>query len=89
MNGTCLLPEDIFSVFASAGFSRYEAKVHATLCACGRMKMEQLAEYSMVPQSRICTTEQMAHEQMIFRYENPTGIVIYSKNPVVREKVLF
>ena len=28
-------------------------------------------------------------EQMIFRYEDPSGIVTYSKNPIVREKVLF
>ena len=33
--------------------------------------------------------EQMVQEQMIFRYEDPTGIVTYSKSPVVREKVLF
>lgn len=33
--------------------------------------------------------EQMAQEQMIFRYEDPTGIVTYSKNPIVREKMLF
>ena len=33
--------------------------------------------------------EQMFAEQMIFRYEDPSGIVTYSKNPIVREKVLF
>ena len=33
--------------------------------------------------------EQMVREQMIFRYEDPTGIVTYSKNHIVREKVLF
>jgi Fe2+ or Zn2+ uptake regulation protein len=33
--------------------------------------------------------EQMARDQMIFRYEDPEGIVTYSKNPIVREKVLF
>jgi hypothetical protein len=33
--------------------------------------------------------EQMVSEQMVFRYEDPTGIVTYSKNPIVREKVLF
>jgi hypothetical protein len=33
--------------------------------------------------------EQMAADQIIFRYEDPTGIVTYSKNPIVREKVLF
>jgi Fe2+ or Zn2+ uptake regulation protein len=33
--------------------------------------------------------EQMVQEQMIFRYEDPTGIVTYSKNPILREKVLF
>jgi hypothetical protein len=33
--------------------------------------------------------EQMVEEQMIFRYEDPSGIVTYSKNSVVREKVLF
>ena len=48
-----LLPEDIFTVFARLGFSKYEAKVYATLCACGRLKMRQLARYSTVPQSKI------------------------------------
>jgi len=33
--------------------------------------------------------EQMVTGQMIFRYEDPSGIVTYSKNPIVREKVLF
>ena len=33
--------------------------------------------------------EQMVREQMIFRYEGSSGIVTYSKNPIVREKVLF
>ena len=33
--------------------------------------------------------EQMVREQMIFRYEDSGGIVTYSKNPIVREKVLF
>jgi hypothetical protein len=33
--------------------------------------------------------EQMVVEQMIFRYEDPSGIVTYSKNPIIREKVLF
>jgi Fe2+ or Zn2+ uptake regulation protein len=33
--------------------------------------------------------EQMTVEQIIFRYEDPSGIVTYSKNPIVREKVLF
>jgi hypothetical protein len=33
--------------------------------------------------------EEMVQEQMIFRYEDPSGIVTYSKNPIVREKVLF
>lgn len=33
--------------------------------------------------------EQMVREQVIFRYEDPSGIVTYSKNPIVREKVLF
>jgi len=33
--------------------------------------------------------EQMVAAQMIFKYEDPTGIVTYSKNPIVREKVLF
>jgi hypothetical protein len=33
--------------------------------------------------------EHMVKEQMIFRYEDPLGIVTYSKNPIVREKVLF
>jgi Fe2+ or Zn2+ uptake regulation protein len=33
--------------------------------------------------------EKMVQEQIIFRYEDPSGIVTYSKNPIVREKVLF
>ena len=33
--------------------------------------------------------EQMTAGQMIFRYEDPSGIVTYSKNPIIREKVLF
>jgi hypothetical protein len=33
--------------------------------------------------------EQMTVEQIIFRYEDPSGIVTYSKTPIVREKVLF
>jgi len=33
--------------------------------------------------------EQMTAEQMIFRYEDHSGMVTYSKNPIVREKVLF
>jgi hypothetical protein len=33
--------------------------------------------------------EQMVKEQMIFRYEDASGIVTYSKNQIVREKVLF
>lgn len=48
-----MLPEDIFTVFARLGFSQYEAKAYATLSACGRLKMGQLAKFSSVPQSRI------------------------------------
>ena len=33
--------------------------------------------------------EQMVQEQMIFKYQDPSGIVTYSKYPIVREKVLF
>jgi len=33
--------------------------------------------------------EQMVREQMIFKYQDPTSIVTYSKNPIIREKVLF
>ena len=33
--------------------------------------------------------EQMVREQMIFKYEYANGIVTYSKNQIVREKVLF
>jgi hypothetical protein len=33
--------------------------------------------------------EQMVQEQMIFRYEDSGGIVTYSRNPIVRERVLF
>ena len=53
MLGMSALPEDIFTVFARLGFSRYEAKAYATLCACGRLKMGELAKYSSVPQSKI------------------------------------
>ena len=53
MNGMSLQPEDVFTAFARLGFSRYEAKVFSTLCACGRLKMRQLAKYSTVPQSKI------------------------------------
>ena len=47
------MPEDIFKVFARLGFSKYEAMAYATLCACGRLKIGELAKYSGVPQSRI------------------------------------
>jgi Fe2+ or Zn2+ uptake regulation protein len=33
--------------------------------------------------------EQMVQEQIVFRYEDPTGIITYSRSPIVREKVLF
>jgi len=33
--------------------------------------------------------EQMVQEQMIFKYQESSGIVTYSKNPIAREKVLF
>jgi hypothetical protein len=33
--------------------------------------------------------EEMVQEQMIFRYEDPSGILTYSKSQIVREKVLF
>ena len=33
--------------------------------------------------------EQMVREQMIFKYEDSSGIVTYSKNPIIRKKVLF
>jgi hypothetical protein len=33
--------------------------------------------------------EHMVQEQMIFRYEDPSGILTYSKSPIVRAKVLF
>ncbi len=33
--------------------------------------------------------EQMVQEHMIFKYEDSTGIVTYSRHPIVREKVLF
>ena len=44
-----------------------------------RLKWETIHKY----------LEQMVQEHMIFRYEDPSGIVTYSKNPIVREKVLF
>ncbi len=52
-NTNGILPEDIFTVFSRLGFSKYEAMAYATLCACGRMKMGQLAKYSRIPQSKI------------------------------------
>jgi len=33
--------------------------------------------------------EQMVADQIVFRYADPSGIVTYSKNPIVREKVPF
>ena len=33
--------------------------------------------------------EQMVQEQMIFKYEDSSGIVTYSKHLIAREKVLF
>jgi len=33
--------------------------------------------------------EKMTKEQIIFKYQDPTGIVTYSKHPIVRERVLF
>jgi Fe2+ or Zn2+ uptake regulation protein len=33
--------------------------------------------------------EQMVQDQMIFKCEDPSGLITYSKNPIVREKVLF
>jgi len=33
--------------------------------------------------------EQMVQDQMIIKYEDSSEIVTYSKNPIVREKVLF
>jgi hypothetical protein len=33
--------------------------------------------------------EQMVQDQMIFQYQDPSGIITYSKNPIVRGKVLF
>jgi sugar-specific transcriptional regulator TrmB len=60
---TSLLPEDICTVFARLGFSRYEAKVYATLCACGRLKMRQLARYSTVPQSKIYSVVETLEEK--------------------------
>jgi sugar-specific transcriptional regulator TrmB len=52
-NTNGVLPEDIFTVFARLGFSKYEARAYATLSACGKLKMGKLAKYSSVPQSRI------------------------------------
>jgi Fe2+ or Zn2+ uptake regulation protein len=53
----------------------------------------RLRELSNRPQLRWETVhkylEQMVQEQVIFRYEDTSRIVTYSKNPIVREKVLF
>jgi sugar-specific transcriptional regulator TrmB len=63
MNGMSLLPEDIFTVFGRLGFSRYEAKVYATLRACGRLKMWELAKYSTVPQSKVYVVVESLEEK--------------------------
>ncbi len=57
------MPEDIFTVFARLGFSKYEAKTYATLCACGRLKMRELARYSSVPQSKIYVVAESLEEK--------------------------
>jgi len=33
--------------------------------------------------------EQLVKDQMIFRYKDSSGIITYSKRPIVRERVLF
>ena len=53
MNGMSLLPESIFEVFSRLGFTEYEAKVYAVLCACGRLKVGALSKYSNVPQCKV------------------------------------
>ena len=63
MIGMSLLPEDIFTVFARLGFSKYEAQVYATLCACWRLKMLPLARYSTVPQSKVYLTVESLEEK--------------------------
>ena len=57
-------------MFARLGFPRYEAKVYATLCACGRLKMRELAKYSTVPQSRIYSVVERIEEK---------GVVVVSR----------
>lgn len=49
------------------------------LCDRQNLKWETVQKY----------LKQMVKEQIIFKYEDPSGAVTYSKNPIVREKVLF
>jgi sugar-specific transcriptional regulator TrmB len=82
MNGmieTSILPEDIFSVFARLGFQRYEARVYATLCACGRLKLGQLARYSSVPQPRIYI--------VVSSLEEKGAVVVSRARPATAESV--
>jgi sugar-specific transcriptional regulator TrmB len=74
-----VLPEDIFTVFARLGFSKYEARAYATLSACGRLKMGQLAKYSSVPQSKIYAVADSLEEK---------GAVILAKDfPATAESI--
>lgn len=74
-----LLPEDIFTIFERLGFSKYEAKVYATLCACGRLKMHQLAKYSNVPQSKIY--------YVIDNLERKKAVIVSRDRPTTAESV--
>lgn len=66
-------------MFGRLGFSRYEAKVYATLCACGRLKMGELAKYSTVPHSRICG--------IVERLEQMGAVVVSRTCPATAESV--
>ncbi len=74
-----LLPEDIFTVFARLGFTRYEAMVYATLSACGSLKMGQLAKYSRVPQCKIYG--------VIDSLEEKGAVVVSKVQPLTAESV--
>lgn len=74
-----MLPENIFEVFARLGFGAYEAKVYATLCACGRLKIRELSKYSDVPQSKIY--------EVLDGLEKKDAVVISRSPPTTAESV--
>ena len=77
MNG--ILPENIFHIFARLGFGMYEAKVYATLCACGRLKIGELAKFSTVPQSRMY--------DVLDKLETKGAVIVSNIRPKTAESV--